>query len=127
MLEVFSGDSKTELLVQSGEILEIERTNLIEIVFSEESIEGSTFAIEALVELADPILKYHSLKASFRLKLSGIISDSFLKTKSTYGDVFAFILEGTAKFVNLILRQTSLQLLQTIREFSLVESSCRRF
>ena len=126
-MEVFSGNSKTELLVQSGEILEIERTNLIEIVFAEESIEGSTFAIEALVELADPILKYHSLKTSFRLKLSGIISDSFLKTKSTYGDVFAFILEGTAKFVNLILGQSSLQLLQTIREFSLVESSCRRF
>jgi hypothetical protein len=126
-LEIFSGYSKTKLLVESGEILEIECTNLIEIMFSEKSIKRSTLAIEALVELDDPILKNHSLKASFRLKLSGIVSDSFLKTKSTDGQVFAFILEGTAKFVNLILRQSSLELLQSIGEFPLVESSCRSF
>lgn len=99
------------MLVKSGEILEIECAYLIEIMFSEQSIKRSAFAIEALVELDDPILKNHSLKASFRLKLSGIVGDGFLKTKSSYGQVFAIILEGTAKFINLILRQSSLELL----------------
>lgn len=111
MLEIFSRNSKTKLLVKSGEIFEIEGAYLIKIMFSEKSIKGSTFPIEALVELADPILKNHSLKASFRLKLSSIVSDSFLKTKSTDGQVFAFVLERTAKFVNLILRQSSFELL----------------
>lgn len=110
--------TEAKLLVERGEVFEGESADLLSIMLIEQSFNWCTFSAEAVIELANPILKDHPLEAPGSLELPCSFFHFVLEVCGSYRRVFALILKGATKFFDFVASQASLELLQALRKLN---------
>ena len=119
LLQILPLHAEPELLVEALEVLEAESSNLVFIVLVEDPLDWSTFPLEAVVELRDPVLQDHPLEAPLCLELSRAVYYCLFEVSGRDRKILAFVVECTAHSIDLVLGQACLQLLQALLKFPL--------
>lgn len=125
-LKVLAVHTEAKLLVEGGKVLEGKATDLVCVVLVEDSLDRRALSGEAVIELTDPILQDHPLKAPRGLELSCSLLHLVLEVSSRDGRVLAVVLQRAAELLDLISGQASLELLQALSQLALREATSLR-
>ena len=126
-LQVLPSHAKPKLLVETREVLEAEGSSLVGIVLVEDSLDWSTFSLQAVVELANPVLQDHPLEAPFCLQLSRTVDYMLFEVRRGDCSVLAIVAECPAELLDLVCGEACLQPFEPLGKFSFAKSPWLRF
>ena len=112
----------TDEIIHIDEVLERQSSDMICIKLREYLVKGIVIAFHLFVELSDPGHELHSLVRLLLLELLSSLDHCLLELLEANRGIPTFVLLHLGQSINLILRQTRLQPLQTGGELLLVEA-----